>query len=152
MRDLDGTAEATIAAPLEECLALLAAVDRYPGWYPEVVKEVAVLERGPDGQPQLVQTKLHVKRGPLRKDFDLVMAVGLEPHGTVTLKRARAGSSKQQFDVTWNTRRGEQTQIEVQLHAKLDVPRLMPLGDVGNSLAAGFVHAAGRQLASDGAR
>jgi hypothetical protein len=39
MKELDGTAMAAVPAPVEECLAVLEAVDRYPAWYPEVVRD-----------------------------------------------------------------------------------------------------------------
>jgi Polyketide cyclase / dehydrase and lipid transport len=147
MRDLHGTAETTVAASVEKCVAFLAAVDRYPDWYPEVVKDVSVLEHEPDGRPCLVRTKLHVKRGPVAHDFELVMAVDVQAPGTVAL--AKRGGSEQQFDITWHARGGKETRLEVELSAALKVPRVLPLGDVGNALASGFVEAASRQLASD---
>jgi Polyketide cyclase / dehydrase and lipid transport len=69
MKKLHGTATEVVAAPLDQCLALLEAVDRYPTWYPEVVRDVEVLDRDPSGQPTRARTKLHVSRGPLVKDF-----------------------------------------------------------------------------------
>jgi len=147
MRQLHGTAETTVAASVEKCVAFLAAVDRYPDWYPEVVKDVSVLEQEPDGRPRLVRTKLHVKVGPVARDFELVMAVDLHAPGTVAL--TKRGGSEQQFDVTWLARGGKQTRLEVELSAALNVPRVMPLGDVGNSVASGFIEAASRQLDSE---
>jgi hypothetical protein len=40
-----------VAAPLEECFALLAAVDRYRDWCPDVVRQVEVLDRDAAGEP-----------------------------------------------------------------------------------------------------
>ena len=62
---------ADVAAPLEECFALLAAVDRYPHWCPDVVRYVEVLERGAGGQPRRVRMLIHVARGTLVKEFQL---------------------------------------------------------------------------------
>ena len=40
------------------------------------------------------------------------------------------------------------TQIRLDLAANLDVPRFVPLGGVGDSMADGFVSAATRELGS----
>src|SRR5947209_16070512 len=87
MKELTGSARAAVAASPEACLALLAAVDRYPTWYPEVVRAVDVVDREPSGQPTRAQTKLHLAQGPLTKDFDLLMAVAVQPPSTVSLTR-----------------------------------------------------------------
>jgi Polyketide cyclase / dehydrase and lipid transport len=141
MKDLDGAATAAVWAPLDECLAVLEAVDRYPTWYPQVVRDVEVLERDPRGQPSRVRTKLHVSRGPVVKDFDLILVVAVESNA-VKLTRPPDNPSPQQFDVAWQLRDGGETTIELHLHAKLNVRRFMPLGGVGNALAQGFVAAA----------
>ncbi len=134
-------------APLAQCLALVEAVDGYPAWYPEVVRAVDVLERDARGLPSRAQTKLHVSAGPMTKDFDLLMAVTVEPPATVKLTKV-GGNAK--FDVIWRLTDGENTRIELQLDANLDVPRFVPLGDVGNSVAQGFVSAASAELARRG--
>ena len=53
-----------MAAPLEECFALLAAVDRYPEWCPDVVRYVEVLERGAEAQPRRVRPMGSSERQP----------------------------------------------------------------------------------------
>src|ERR1700742_1309138 len=117
MKELKGAAHALVAAPLESCLALVEAVDRYPDWYPEVVREVDVVERDARGVPTRAQTKLHLSVGPVTKDFDLLMAVTVEPPATVKLTKV-GGSAK--FDVIWLLSEGERTRIELQLDASLD--------------------------------
>jgi ribosome-associated toxin RatA of RatAB toxin-antitoxin module len=144
MKELRGTAETLTPAPLDQCLALVQAVDEYPDWYPEVVREVEVLERDARGLPSRAQTKLHLSVGPVTKDFDLLMAVTFEPAATVKLAKV-GGDAK--FDVIWRLSDGAQTRIALQLDANLDVPRFLPLGDVGNSVAQGFVSAASKELA-----
>jgi ribosome-associated toxin RatA of RatAB toxin-antitoxin module len=144
MKELRGVAEALVPAPLAQCLALVEAVDEYPVWYPEVVRAVEVLERDARGVPSRAQTKLHVSAGPLTKDFDLLMAVTVEPPDTVKLAKVD-GTAK--FDVTWRLHDGQSTRIELELDASLDVPRFLPIGDVGNSVAQGFVSAASAELA-----
>ena len=38
LKEFHGEAVESVAAPADECFALLAAVDRYPLWYPDVVE------------------------------------------------------------------------------------------------------------------
>jgi ribosome-associated toxin RatA of RatAB toxin-antitoxin module len=144
MKELRGAASALVPAPLEQCLALVEAVDEYPVWYPEVVRSVEVLERDGRGLASRAQTKLHLTAGPVTKDFDLLMAVTVQPPATVKLAKV-GGSAK--FDVVWRLSEGEKTRIELALDASLDVPRFLPLGDVGDSVAQGFVSAASAELA-----
>jgi ribosome-associated toxin RatA of RatAB toxin-antitoxin module len=150
MRELTGTATERVAVARERCLSLLAAVDRYPDWYPGVVQEVDVLERDPGGQPSRARTKLHVMAGPLAKDFDLVMAVDVQRPDTVKLTRVSDSGSEQQFDVTWRLGEDRETRIEVELYANINAPRFLPLGGIGDTIARGFVAAATAELAKGG--
>lgn len=147
MAALRGTATDLVAAPLAECFALAQAVDRYPSWYPDVVREVEVLERDAEGRPHRVRTKLHVARGPVVKDFDLIMAVIAEPPEGLRLTRISDHPSDQSFEVAWRLRDGAQTRMTVDLSADISVPRFLPLGGIGNSIAEGFVQAAKDALA-----
>ena len=144
MKELRGAASALVAAPLSQCLGLVEAVDEYPLWYPEVVRAVEVLERDAGGMPRRARTRLHVSAGPLSKDFDLLMAVTVEPPATVKLAKV-GGAAK--FDVVWRLDERENTRIALELDASLDVPRFLPLGEVGNAVAQGFVAAATAELA-----
>ncbi len=151
MKDLHGTASAVVAAPLDRCRELLEAVDRYPTWYPEAVRDVEVLERDPTGRPRKVRAKLHLARGPLVKDFDLVLAVVSEPPGTIRLTRiADAGASK--FAVTWRFREEQGTRVDLDLAASMSVPRFIPVGGIGDAIAGGFIDAATRTLESPSGR
>jgi hypothetical protein len=139
-----------VGAPIETCLALLAAVDRYPIWHPTVVQAVDVLDRDVDGKPIKARTRLHVSRGAIVKDFNLVMAITVERPSTVKLTRVASGGSDQRFDVTWRLSDGLDygTRIELNLLAQLNVPRFVPLGGIGDTLASGFVAAASETLAA----
>ncbi len=150
MKDLRGTASAVVRAPIEACLALLEAVDGYPAWHPAVVREVEVLERGADGKPLTARTLLHVSRGAIVKDFQLVMAVTVQRPSSVKLTKVPSGGSQQRFDVSWHLSDGpdSRTRIELTLLAQLNVPRFVPVGGIGDTLAGGFVAAASEQLAS----
>jgi ribosome-associated toxin RatA of RatAB toxin-antitoxin module len=146
LKEFYGQATETVAAPAAECFALLSAVDRYPLWYPNVVREVDVLGRDAQGHPTAVRTKFRVTYRPLVHDFDLVLAVTLDEPETVRL--ARIGGS-QRFELTWHVRGDGQTQIELDLYAKLRIPRFLPLEGVGSTMAEQFVAAARTALASD---
>jgi Polyketide cyclase / dehydrase and lipid transport len=147
VKELTGTAGASTPASREACLALLAAVDRYPAWNPNVVKAVDVLERDDGGQPTKVQAKLHVERGPMTRDFNLTMAVAVDPPEAVSLSRIpHHGADGERFDVNWSLSGVGPTQIRLDLAANLDVPRFLPLGGVGDSLAHDFVSAATKAL------
>jgi Polyketide cyclase / dehydrase and lipid transport len=147
VKELTGHAERTTPASHAQCMALLEAVDGYPNWYPEVVKSVEVLERNDQGRPTKAQTKLHVQHGPITRDFDLTMDVQVDPAGVVRLSRIpHHGSDGEKFDVTWRVSGAGPSQIRLDLAANLNVPRFLPLGDVGESMAAGFVNAATRAL------
>jgi ribosome-associated toxin RatA of RatAB toxin-antitoxin module len=147
MAQLRGTATDLVAAPLAECFALVQAVDGYPSWYPDVVREVEVLEHDSEGRPHRVRTKLHVARGPVVKDFDLIMAVIADPPQGLKLTRVSDHPSDQSFEVAWRLGEGAQTRMTVDLSADLNVPRFLPLGGIGDSIAEGFVQAAKDTLA-----
>jgi ribosome-associated toxin RatA of RatAB toxin-antitoxin module len=146
LKELTGTATRATAAPAEACFALLQAVDRYPDWYPEVIKQVDVLERSPDGPPSRVRAKLHLSWGPVIRDFDLVLAVEREPQTMVRLAREKDRPSASTFEVTWHIRAGAAAEIALELRADLDVPRFLPLAGIGDAVAGGFVEAADRRL------
>jgi hypothetical protein len=149
MKELTGNASATTTASLDAAMALLEAIDGYPTWAPAVVKEAEVLERDGAGRPTRARAKLHVERGPLTRDFNLRFDVTVDPAGTIRLCRIpNESSDKERFDVTWRVNGGQSTRIELDLGANLDVPRLIPLGGVGDAIAADLVNAATRALGS----
>jgi Polyketide cyclase / dehydrase and lipid transport len=148
VKQLHGDATATVGATTEECLSLLAAIDRYPGWYPDVVREAEVLATGRDGLPTRARVTLHVSRGPLQKNFKLLMEVCVAPPGKVTLARIpHDASDEETFEVTWDIEeRGESRRVRLAVDASLAVPRFLPLGTIGDDIAAGFVSAVTRVL------
>jgi Polyketide cyclase / dehydrase and lipid transport len=147
MKELRGAAGATVDAPIERCFELLRAVDAYPSWYPEVVKSVQVMERDAEGEPARVQTILHLAQGPLARDFDLLMTVTAQRPTTVDLSRVpHERGDEERFQVVWKLSGQGSTRIGLDLRANLSVPRFVPLGGIGDSVAQGFVAAAVRQL------
>jgi ribosome-associated toxin RatA of RatAB toxin-antitoxin module len=147
MKQLNGHASGTVAAPIERCFDLLVNVDRYPSWYPDVVKSVEVLERDSYGRPTKARAKLHVAYGPVTRDFDLIMNVQADPYGAVTLTRIpHEPTDAEKFQVAWKLREGSETRIDLDLTADLPVPRFLPVGGIGDGLAQGFVTSAVRAL------
>ncbi len=146
MKDLRGSARTSVPATPERCIALFEAVEHYPSWYPEVVQEVTVLERDDDGRPSRVQTTLHVAKGPITKDFRLVLAVVSDRRSEVALRRVKQpGSGHDEFEATWYVS-DSGAEISLALAASLDVPRFLPVGGLGDAMAEGFVAAAANQL------
>ncbi len=148
MKELRARASSAVTAGTAETLALLRAVERYPEWYPDGVRNVSVLERDADGAASLVRATLHLAQGPLQRDFGLTLAVATPTPDTITLARRSHGrGDAEQFSVTWQVApAGTGARIELALDANLSVPRLLPVGGVGESLAQGFVGAAARAL------
>lgn len=147
-REFHGEAAAEVGAPLEKCFALLAAVDRYPEWCPDVVRSVQVLERGAGGQPQRVRMRIHVARGTLVKEFQLLLAIVVEPPRSVTLTRVTDHPTNQEFMAFWLLRPDNRTRIGLRLDAKLRVPAFVPAAGIPDEIATGFVAAASQALAS----
>jgi hypothetical protein len=150
MKHLQGAAEAVLDVPIEDCLELLAALDAYPSWYPDVVSDVQVLEHGDDGLPLKAETKLHLSYGPVSRDLDLLLAVRVHRPDLVQLTHVPRGqSSGTSFDATWRLEDHAGTHLELELDATMPVPRLVPLGGVGDAFAAGFMQAAVDRLESE---
>lgn len=146
MKELHARAGTSINASAQEALALLRAVDGYPNWYPDV-RAAEALERDDDGQPTKVRATLHVASGPLVRDFRLTLAVTSPDPMTIKLARVPHDSSDpERFEVTWRVVERGGVRIELALDANLSVPRLLPVGGVGESIAKGFVDAASRAL------
>jgi hypothetical protein len=150
MKELTGSAVAATDASPERCLEFLEAIDAYPTWHPQVIRQAEVLERDAQGRPTKARCKLHVELGRLKHDFNLVMAVTVDPAGMVKLSRIpHQPTDPERFDVTWRVSGGNPgTRIRLDLAANLNVPRVVPLGGVGDTLAQGMVSAAARALAS----
>ncbi len=149
MKDLRGAATAVASVPVAECVRFLSAVDRYPAWCEEVVREVEVLERDGEGDPARVRAVLHMARGPLVKDFDVLLVVARPSHGVVRLTRvAEDPSDRERLEMTWRVKvgAGEQTRMSLALEASLSVPRLLPLAGIGDGVAESLCVAASRAL------
>jgi ribosome-associated toxin RatA of RatAB toxin-antitoxin module len=146
MKELSGNASQTVTADPERCFAVLAAIDKYPSWYPEAIRRVDVLETADDGAPTKVRTELNLAYGPLSRTFDLVMALRATAPSEVRLTRLpNEPGDPEEFEVRWQI---APQRIALALQAKLSVPRLVPVAGIGESLANDFVRAASRELNS----
>ena len=68
-------------------------------------------------------------------------SVRADPAGTVTLERiSHSPGDGEHFTVIW--RLDAESRLSVELDANLSVPRMMPLGGLADSIAAGFLQAA----------
>ena len=147
-REFHGEAAEVAAAPREVCLSLVAAVDRYPDWCAEVIREVEVLDRGVDGHPIRVRMTMHIARGGFVREFNLFLAIVVEPPGSVRLTRVTDHPTNQEFNATWTLRPAASTRVALELDAKLRVPWYIRAGGIGDAIAEAFVDAACRRLAT----
>ena len=148
MRDFHTEAAEVTPASLDDSFALVAAVDRYPEWCPDAVRAVDILERGADGYVSSVRMRMHIARGAIVRDFNLYLAIAVEPLAFVKLRRFTDHPTNQEFHATWLLRPAASTRIELQLDAKLRVPPYIPAGGIPHAIAKGFVSAACRALAA----
>lgn len=149
MRTIGAHASQIVEAPAERCLTFLADLEAYPEWHPDTVHAARVTERDDRGYPRRAEVTLRLRLGPLAGSFELAMDASVDPGGIVALRRVRhAPSDPERFDVQWEITDagGGRTRLELSLEAVLELPRLVPLGGVGEAVAQGFVAAASRAL------
>lgn len=145
MKELSASATGVSGAPIERCYAHLLDVERYPQWYPDGVKRVEVLERDAAGTPTRVDAVLAAVAGPLRKQFDVRLALEPEPPTLIALARvADDRGDHELLTITWLLRDlgAQGTEINVELGARLDVPLFLPIDPVAREVANGFLQAA----------
>jgi ribosome-associated toxin RatA of RatAB toxin-antitoxin module len=147
VKRLNATADTAVRASPAECMQLLEAVDRYPEWHPEVVRKVTVLARDEGALASKVEARLHVSRGPLSRDLELMLAVSTDEPLAIRLTRLPYDPTDQEeFELIWRVEGSSETRIGLALAANLDLPRALPLGGVGEAMARGFLAAAARAL------
>lgn len=145
MKELRGSASATVAASVQDCLALLLDIEAYPQWYPDVVRRVEIARPATDEEPVLARTTVHLGVGPIRRDFNLVMEVSSGTPDLVRLTRAaHDASDPEELSLTWHVigKGLRETELAVEVRARLELPRLLPLQGIGDLVAQGFVSAA----------
>jgi Polyketide cyclase / dehydrase and lipid transport len=150
MKELRGSATAEVSASPDECVALLEDIEGYPSWYPDVVRRAEIVRPSGDGGPTQARTRVHLGVGPIQRDFDLLMEVTSETGGVIRLARiGHDDADSEELSATWRIGAGSpggRTRIAVDVTARLEVPRLLPLGGIGDAVARDFVSAAAREL------
>lgn len=150
MKELRGQATGTVSVTPERCFAVLLAVDRYPRAYPEVIREVEVIDRHADGSPQLALANVSLGVGPVQREFELRVRVSWRKDRLVRLTRVPDDRSDlERLTLTWHIDPGPATRLTVKLRARLEVPRVIPVHGAGGAAARGLLEAASRTL--DGA-
>ena len=145
MRELTASATGFSEKPIDHCYWKLLDVERYPQWYPDGVKRVEVLERGADGVPTKLDAVLAAVAGPLRKQFDVRLAV--EPEYPTLIALARVADERGDHElltITWLLRdlADSGTEVNIELGARLEVPLFLPIDPVAREVANGFLQAA----------
>jgi hypothetical protein len=150
MKQISGRASSVVAAPVENCFALLEAVHRYPVWNGDLVREVKVLESDADGRPARAWARIHVAQNRFAKNFELVVAVRAEPMRAVCLTRLpNESSDPEQLVISWRLHRDARTRIGLEFHATVSfLPSVVPLFGVGDLIADTLMDAAARALNS----
>ena len=149
MKDLHGSASQPVNAAPERCLELLADVESYPRWYPRGgAGNRSARARRRRSAAQQVRAILHAAVGPINRDLELRLGVTRGADTVVLARVAHAGSDRERFEVNWRvvSAGAQQARIELSLAASLDLPRLLPVGGLADTMATGFVGAAVREL------
>jgi hypothetical protein len=132
MKELTATASGTAQASIDACYELLLDVGGYPRWYPDGVKQVEVIEHDQDGIATQVDAVLNAVAGPIRKQFEVRLAVEQTRPSRIAL--ARVADDRELG--------AAETEITVEMGARLDVPMFLPIDPVAREVANGFLQAA----------
>ena len=103
-----------------------------------------MLERDADGAAVRVDAVLAAVAGPLRKNFDVRLDVESEAPTRVALVRvADDRGDHEALTISWSLRElaPQQTEVTVEMIAHLDVPPFLPVGQVAQEAAGGFLAA-----------
>jgi ribosome-associated toxin RatA of RatAB toxin-antitoxin module len=145
MKEITATATGTAQAPIERVYDHLLDVERYPDWYPDGVKSVEVLERGADGKAAKIDAVLAAVAGPLRKSFDVRLSVEpVRPTLVALTRQADERGDHEALTITWllTSIAEQETEITVEMSARLDVPIFLPVDPIAREVANGFLQAA----------
>jgi ribosome-associated toxin RatA of RatAB toxin-antitoxin module len=145
MKEITATATGTAKAPIERVYDHLLDVEHYPDWYPDGAKSVEVLERGDDGKATKVDAVLAAVAGPLRKSFDVRLSVEpVRPTLVALTRQADERGDHEALTITWllTSVAERETEITVEMSARLDVPMFLPVDPIAREVANGFLQAA----------
>ena len=148
MKRLDGCAGAVVEAPIAVCFSVLEAVEHYPSWCGDFIREVISVECGPDGRPARAHVVVYVAQSPFGKRFEFDATISTEPPRAVKLSRLPdSPSDRDRFLLSWSLSEGDRTRIGLEFSAVVSfLPSVVPLPGVGDLIAATLVDAAVREL------
>lgn len=144
MKDICGCASGTVRASGRRCFDTLIAVDEYPTWIGEYVREVHVLERDSRGHPTRARAVVHVAQSPFGKDFEVELAVLHEIPRTVRLTRIAVDEhDEDRLELVWHVERGPATTVTLEFAARISLlPTWLPVGGAGDAIAVAALEAA----------
>jgi hypothetical protein len=144
MKDITGCASGTVRASGRRCFELLVAVDGYPSWIGEYVREVHVLDRDARGHPTRARAVVHVAQSPFGKDFEVELVVLPELPRAVRLARIAADEhDEDQLELVWHIERGTATTVTLEFAARVSLlPTWLPVGSAGDAIAVAALDAA----------
>jgi ribosome-associated toxin RatA of RatAB toxin-antitoxin module len=150
VKELQGSASAEIELPAEDCFALVASIDRYPGWF-EVIRAVEVLKRRRNGLPSLARVELHVPQSPFGTDFELLVLIDGElPEAMQFTKLPADAADQDRLELIWRLRENGNTEIEFEFDAAVSfVPGYLPVGSAGDAIAEAILNATAAVLTPD---
>lgn len=136
VKEISGSASATVRASVKECYSLLAAAQRYGEWNGEFFRELEVLQR----EPLELRAVLNVKGNPFLRTIELTVAVHTDPPRAVTITRIpNEPSDREELELLWRVEPdpgSEGTRIDLRLVALASsVPGFVPLRGVGDRIA-----------------
>lgn len=142
VKEISGSASATVRASVRECYSLLAAAQRYPEWNGEFFRELEVLQR----EPLELRAVLNVK-----KAIELTVEVRTDPPHAVYITRIpNEPSDREELELVWRVEPAggpALTRIELQLEALASfVPGFVPLGGIGDKIARKLLESATEAL------
>ncbi|MGH2887504.1 MAG: SRPBCC family protein [Solirubrobacteraceae bacterium] len=149
MKHLDGRAGAEVPAPIATCFSLLAAIERYPRWCGEFIREVSSVERGDDGRPVRAHVVVYVAQSPFWKRFEFDATIRTEPPRAVYVSRLPSSpGDEDRFSLSWSLMtEGERTHVGLVFSAAVSfLPSVLPLPGVGDLIAGALLDAAAREL------
>ena len=134
MKEVSGRSHTRVERPLEDCFALLEALEEYPRWVGEYVRRVEVCKRDAHGRPRRAVATVHVEQSPFGKDFELVLSV--LPRFPRMIRQRRVGHDDR-LELVWQFEPSEGgTSIALEFVACVSfLPSLVPMGDAGNAIA-----------------
>ncbi len=148
MKQISGHSDRVLDAAADSVFRLLESIEGYPNWHPQVVRQVTVLARDDQQRASRVTATLQLAAGPLHQNVETELAVEIDPPRSVRLTRiGHDRADRERFEAVWQLEPvAAGTRIALSIEARLDVPRLIPVGGAGQAMAASFVAAAARAL------